>query len=108
MSDLQPDNNVQYSAVELREMEVAAYQRNIDTYTAILTTLPTDIPAHLEPYRNRTDKHEAIKQVEDFDDVTLLSDYWYGQEIKGLIRTEMLEQRKAKAILAYLKEQENA
>ena len=108
MSDLQPDNNVQYSAVELREMEVAAYQRNIDTYTAILASLPTELPSHLESYRNRTDKHEAIKEIENFDDVEQLSDFWYAMEVKGLIRTEMLEQRKAKAILAYLKEQENA
>ena len=98
---------IEYTPVQLREMEVADYQRNIDTYTASSATLPTDIPARLESYRNRTDKHEAIKEIENFDDVELLSDYWYGQEVKGLIRTEMLEQRKAKAILVYLQGQEN-
>jgi hypothetical protein len=96
-----PDS-VSQTALEMRRAEVAEYQNNIDVYTSILATLPSALPEHLEPYRNRTDKHVAIGEIENLDDVVLLSDVWHHMEVKTRIRTEMLEQRKSQAILTYL------
>lgn len=98
----------QKTPIESRQEEVAQYQTNIDTFTAILNTLPTELPEHLEPYRKRSDKHQAIAEIENFDDVKLLSDVWFAEELKGRIRSEMVEQAKAKAILAVLEAQQSA
>jgi DNA integrity scanning protein DisA with diadenylate cyclase activity len=88
--------------IEMRQTEVAEYQRNIDTFTAILQTLSPTLPEHLEPYRNRTDKHVAIAEIANLDDVATLSDVWHYAELSARIRTELLEQRKSQAILTYL------
>ena len=92
----------QKTPIELRQEEVAQYQENIDTYLTILSTLPTELPEHLEKFRTRTDKHQAIAEVEDFEDVEILSNVWFAEELKGRIRSEMVEQAKAKAILKAL------
>lgn len=88
--------------LELRRQEVAQYQININTFNTILETLPSELPAHLEPYRKRKDRHEAAAEIEDLDDVQLLSDVWFHDEIKARIRSEIVEMRKAQAILAVL------
>ena len=88
--------------ITLRQKEVEQYQINIDTFTAILQTLSATLPEHLEKYRNRTDKHIAIAEIEKLDDVTIVADAWHHAELSARIRTELLEQRKAKAILAVL------
>lgn len=91
--------------LEARRAEVAQYQANIDMYNTILTTLPTEYPAHLEEYRGRTDQHKAIAQVEDMADVELLADLWYADQCKAAIRAETVEMTKAKRILAVLEAQ---
>jgi hypothetical protein len=93
------------TALELRQQEVAQYQANIDMYKTILVSMPTELPEHLEKFRTRTDKHVAIAEVEDLDDVELLSNVWFGEQLKASIRTEMVEQAKAKAILAAMQAQ---
>lgn len=95
-------NNVEPTPLESRRQEVAQYQNNIDTYTTILETLSTSLPPHLESYRNRSDKHPAIAEIEDLNDVAILSNVWFAEELRGRIRSEMLEQAKAKAILSVL------
>ena len=91
--------------IQLRQEEVAQYQLNIDIYTSILSTLSTELPDHLEPFRGRTDKHQAIAEIEDLNDVELLSNVWFAEELKARIRSEIVEQTKAKAILAVLQSQ---
>ena len=65
-------------------------------------TLPTEYPAHLEKYRNATDHHAAAAEIVDLNDVQLIADLWYGDDCRRLVRSEIIEMRKAKAILAML------
>lgn len=92
----------QLTPLEVRRLEVAQYQTNIDTFNAILATLPSELPAHLVAYRARKDKHDAAAEIENLDDVALLSDVWFYDELKGRVRSETVEMRKAQAILAVL------
>ena len=92
----------QLTPLEVRRLEVAQYQANIDTFNAILATLPSELPAHLAAYRTRKDKHEAAAEIEDLEDVTLLADVWFHDELKARVRSETVEMRKAQAILAIL------
>jgi hypothetical protein len=85
--------------VELRQEEVAQYQANIDLYTAIASTLPSEWPDHLIQYKGRTDKHEAIAEIEDLEDVVLVSDLWAHDQAVASIRAETVEMRKAQSIL---------
>lgn len=100
MSDIQNP-----SPLEMRRAEVAQYQANINTFKSLLETLPSDLPAHLEPYRTRQDKHAAAAEIEDMDDVVLLSDVWFHDELKARVRSETVEMRKAQAILSALEAQ---
>ena len=95
----------QQVALDARRAEVAAYQHNIDTFSALVVTLPHELPAHLEAYRGRTDKHAAAAEIEDLDDVALLADVWFHDELKSRIRSETVEMRKAQAILSVLEAQ---
>lgn len=88
--------------LEARRLEVAQYQANIDTYDAIIATLPSELPAHLQSYRNRKDKHDAAAEIEDLDDLQLLSNVWFHDELKARIRSEIVEKAKAQAILTVL------
>jgi hypothetical protein len=88
--------------LEARIAEVAQYQANIALYTTMLANLPTEWPAHLEQYRGAADKHAIAGQVEDLDDVLLLSDLWTADDCHKAIRTETVEMRKAQAILNVL------
>lgn len=92
----------QLSPIEIREKEVAQYQANIEMYSAILTGLPKEWPAHLLQYRDATDKHKTASEVSDLDDVSLLSQLWYADECYKAIRSETVEKTKAEAILAAL------
>lgn len=88
--------------IELRRQEVAQYDENIAVYKAIVATLPTTWPAHLEQYRGATNEHDAAAKVENLDDVVLLSQLLYADRCHAFIRSELLERTKAAAILAVL------
>lgn len=90
------------TALELRQQEVAQYEANIATYTAIVNNTPSEWPEHLLQYKGASKKHEVISKIEDFADVELLSDLWTHEDAKAAIRTETLEKRKAQAILETL------
>ena len=92
--------------LELRQEEVAAYQKNIDLYTAIAANLPSEWPDHLIHYKSRTDRHEAIAEIEDLDEVLLVSDLWAHDQAVAAIRAETVEMRKAMSILAALEAQQ--
>lgn len=93
------------TAIASRRAEVNGYQHNIDTYTALIATLPSELPARLQAYRGRTDRHAAAAEIEDIADVELLSDVWFYDELKARVRSETVEKRKAQAILAALEAQ---
>ena len=88
-----------------RQEELNAYQLNIDMYNSLLANLPSELPARLEEYRQRPDKHVAATEIQNLDDVSLLADVWYFDEIKGRIRSEIVEMRKVQAIISVLEAQ---
>jgi hypothetical protein len=88
--------------LEARIAEVAQYEANIALYTSMLAGLPTEYPAHLAQYKGVTDKHGVIGTIEDLADVELLSDLWAADDCRKAIRTEILEKRKAEAILSVM------
>jgi hypothetical protein len=87
-----------------RELEIYQYQVNVDNYTVMLQSLPTDaFPEHLIQY-----KEAAIDRLPDgVDDETinLISDYQYRDRLRNLLRTEKVEQNKAIRIKDALKAQ---
>ena len=93
------ENETQPTPLQIREAEVAQYQANIEMYKSILAGLPTEWPAHLLQYRDATDKHKAAGEVDDLDDVSLLSQLWYADQCYKFIRSETVEKTKAEAIL---------
>lgn len=92
--------------LEARRAEVAQYEANIAMYQAILLTLPSEWPEALLKYRGDKNQHQTIDEIEDLDDVQLLSQLWYADDVHRAIRTETLEMTKAAAILAVLEAQE--
>jgi hypothetical protein len=88
--------------IQLRRDELSAYQNNIDNFSTIIKTLPTSLPSRLESYRSRTDRHAAAAEIQDLDDVKLVADVWFHDELQGRIRSEIVEMRKVQAILAVL------
>jgi len=90
-----------FDPVQARRDEVAQYDANIATYHAILAQLPQEWPADLEQYRYPAEAHKTIDEV-PAEHVQLISELWYADELRHLIRTETLERTKAAAILAAL------
>jgi hypothetical protein len=93
---------IQMSPLEARQSEIAQYEANIATYTAIVASTPSEWPEHLAKHKGAKNKHEIIASIEDLSDVELLSDLWTHEDARAAIRTETLEKRKAEAILATL------
>jgi hypothetical protein len=50
--------------------------------------------------KGATDKHAAIAAVDDLNDVVLVSQLWAHDDAQAAIRSNMVEQAKAQAILA--------
>lgn len=92
--------------IEARRAEVAQYDQNIIMYEAILATLPSVWPARLEQYKGRKDHQQAVAEVENHDDVELLSQLLYREQCEAAIRAERLERTKAATILTVLESQQ--
>jgi hypothetical protein len=90
---------ITFDPIKARQEEIAQYEANIATYTAIAANTPSEWPAHLVAHKGAKNKHEVIASIENLDDVELLSDLWTNQDARAAIRTETLEKRKAEAIL---------
>jgi hypothetical protein len=93
---------ITFDPIKARQDEIAQYEQNIATYTAIVANTPSEWPDHLVAHKGATNKHEVIASIEDLDDVELLCDLWTNADARAAIRTETLEKRKAEAILATL------
>lgn len=91
--------------IEMRRQEIAQYQRNIDLYTVMAASLPSEWPAHLAHLKGRKDQHDAIATVENLDDVALVSDLWAHDAAVAALRAETVEMRKSMAILSVLESQ---
>lgn len=95
-------SEIPINPLETRRAEVAQYDANIAMYQQILATLPIEWPERLAQYRGAKNEHEVAAQVEDLNDVVLLSQLLYADRCKAAIRSEMLERTKAATILAVL------
>ena len=51
------------SPLDARRAEVAQYDANIAMYEAVIATLPSEWPIHLEQFRGRTDHQVAAGEV---------------------------------------------
>lgn len=99
------DISMPVDPVAMREQEVAQYNEAISLYQSIKDNLPSEWPAHLAVFRNRKDRHTAVSEIEDLDDVQLVSDLWAHDDAKASIRANMVERAKAQAILTALQAQ---
>ena len=87
-----------------REREVHQYQINIDNYTAMLAAMPQgEPPAEILQYMST--KTEELSFDVPLETVQAVADYQYRDRIRYLIRTEAIEQNKAKQVLNALKAQ---
>jgi hypothetical protein len=87
-----------------REREVHQYQINIDNYTAMLAALPQgEVPTEIAPYMDTPT--EELPAFIPLETIQLIADYQYRKRITFLIRTEAIEQGKAKRVLDALKAQ---
>jgi hypothetical protein len=87
-----------------REMEIYAYQVNIDNYSAMLLALPSgDWPQDWVAFKGV--KVEDLPHSLSDDDVQAISDYQYRDRLRSLVRTEKAEQNKSSRIRDVLKAQ---
>ena len=84
-------------AILSRETEVQDYQVNVDNYTTMLLTLPsTGWPDTLKQYKGFTNQQIA-ERVSDAD-MDVVSDLVFADRVSFLLKTEKLEQRRAKMV----------
>ncbi len=91
--------------IETRRNEVAQYDANIVMYEKIVANLPTEWPDHLIQYRGAKNEHEIAGQIENLDDVALLSQLLFADNCRKSIRAEIMERTKAAAILSVMETQ---
>lgn len=95
----------QPTAIELRQMEIDAYTKNIQVYQAILNTLDGNWDEDLVKYRN-IPTHDAARDC-PINRIERLSELQQFDNLSNLVKTEMLERNKAQKILDALKKLEN-
>jgi hypothetical protein len=88
------------TAKEIRQMEVDAYQLNINTYTALLKTLDGDWDNDLIHLKD-LEPQEAARQC-PMDRLARLAVLQQFDQVQGLLKTETVECAKAQAILNIL------
>ena len=87
-----------------RELEIYQYQVNIDNYATMLFILPEgEWPVGLENYKAAS--VESIANNVPDEIIQTVSDYQYRDRLRGLLRTERLEQNKAIRVRDALKTQ---
>ena len=82
---------------QIRENEVNLYKLNIDTYKTLLETLDGNWDSDLVHLKD-LDAHEAARQcpLDRLDRLAVVQQY---DQITNLLKTEIVEYNKAKAIL---------
>ena len=94
------ENEPKLTPKEVRQLEVNAYENNIATYKALLITLDGDWDADLVHLKD-LDPQEAARQcpMNRLDRLSVLQQY---DQVTKLLKTEIVEGAKAKAILNIL------
>lgn len=93
-------------SIASREQEIYHYQVNINNFQAMLdgmTNLPAEWPENLLTYRT-WDRDRLIATLDDAT-LELVTGLLFRDQIRMRIRTERIEQQKAKLVLASLKTQ---
>jgi hypothetical protein len=88
--------------LEARQAEVAQYELNIAMYQAIADATPSEWPEHLAHLKGSTEKHSVIAGIANLEEVELIGDLWAHDDAQAAIRSETVELRKSRAILAVL------
>lgn len=99
------DKNLAQS-IDMRENEVYQYQININNFESMiesLGSLPVQWPAHLVQYRGMS-RDQMAASIEDDDELEIASGLAFRDELKARIRSEKMEQKKAKLVLDTLVE----
>ena len=100
MPEIIETEKVQLTTKEVRQLEVAAYQANIDTYTTLLATLDGNWDADLVHLKN-LEPQEAARQC-PMDRLARLAVLQQFDQVTNLLKTETVECAKAQAILNIL------
>lgn len=90
----------QLTAKQMRQMEVDSYEANIAVYTTLLQNLDGNWDADLIHLKDLP-AHDAAKQC-PLNRIQRLAELQQYEQVSGLLRTEMLECAKSKAILNIL------
>ena len=100
MPEMIETEKVQLTAKQVRQLEVAAYQANIDTYTDLLATLDGNWDADLVHLKN-VEPQEAARQC-PMNKLARLAVLQQFDQVTNLLKTETVECAKAQAILNIL------
>ena len=88
---------IQPTALEVRQMEVDSYTTNIDNYTNILSTLNGVWDNDLLHLKN-IESQEASRQC-PMDRLERLAELQLHDQLENLLKTEIVERFKAQTIL---------
>jgi hypothetical protein len=94
------NNEAQLTPKQVRQAEVDSYQRNIDIYNALLLTLDGEWDDDLI-YLKTLEPQEAARQC-PMDRLQRLAVLQQFDQVNKLLKTEIVEHAKAKAILNIL------
>jgi hypothetical protein len=99
---LKENEVVQLTPLEVRQLEVASYETNIATYNALLATLDGNWDNDLVHLKN-VEAQEAARKcpMERLERLAILQQF---DQVTNLLKTEIVECAKAKAILAVLEQ----
>jgi hypothetical protein len=91
----------QLTMIEARQMEVDSYAANVASYTALLATLDGNWDADLIHLKN-LEVQEGARQcpMDRLERLAVLQQY---DQVSNLLKTEIVEHAKSKAILNILK-----
>lgn len=90
--------------IEARIQEVAGYQTNIDNYTRMIAELPVEWNEATAQYRGK-ETADLVQIIDDEALLTQVADLVFKDKLTATLRTERLEQRKAKLVLKVLQNQ---
>jgi len=97
---IEQNNQEQLTPRQIRQMEVDSYLLNINTYTALLATLDGNWDADLIHLKG-VEAQEAARQC-PMDRLERLAVLQQFDQVTNLLKTEIVEHSKAKAILDIL------
>jgi hypothetical protein len=97
---MEQNNQQQLTPKEVRQMEVDSYLLNINTYKALLATLDGNWDADLSHLKG-VEAQEAARQC-PMDRLERLAVLQQFDQVTNLLKTEIVEHSKSKAILDIL------